>query len=42
VPDIAERDVYVCGAEPWVASVRRSTAAAGVPAEQLHVEKFGW
>jgi len=42
VPDIAERDVYVCGPEPWVASVRRSTAAAGVPAEQLHVEKFGW
>jgi ferredoxin-NADP reductase len=42
VPDIAERDVYVCGPEPWVESVRRTTAAAGLPAEQLHVETFGW
>jgi len=42
VPDIAERDVYVCGPEPWVESVRRTTAAAGLPAEQFHVETFGW
>ena len=42
VPDLAERDVYVCGPEPWVASVRRTTAAAGLPPEQFHVETFGW
>ena len=42
VPDIAERDVYVCGPEPWVAGVRRTTAAAGLPPEQFHVETFGW
>ena len=42
VPDLAERDVYVCGPEPWVAAVRRTTAAAGLPAGQLHVETFGW
>jgi ferredoxin-NADP reductase/DMSO/TMAO reductase YedYZ heme-binding membrane subunit len=42
VPDVAERDVYVCGPEAWVARVRRSTAAAGLPDEQLHVETFGW
>jgi predicted ferric reductase len=42
VPDLATRDVYVCGPEPWVESVRRTTAAAGLPAEQLHVETFGW
>jgi predicted ferric reductase len=42
VPDIAERDVYVCGPEPWVAGVRRTTEAAGLPPEQLHVETFGW
>jgi predicted ferric reductase len=42
VPDIAERDVYVCGPEAWVESVRRTTAAAGLPAEQFHVETFGW
>jgi ferredoxin-NADP reductase len=42
VPDIAERDVYVCGPEPWVDGVRRTTQAAGLPPEQLHVETFGW
>ena len=42
IPDIAERDVFVCGPEPWVAAVRRTTAAAGLPAHQFHVETFGW
>ena len=42
VPDLAERDVYVCGPEEWVESVRRATLAAGLPAGQLHVEKFRW
>jgi predicted ferric reductase len=42
IPDIAERDVFVCGPEPWVAAVRRTTAAAGLPATQFHVETFGW
>ncbi|MBW0119596.1 ferric reductase-like transmembrane domain-containing protein [Pseudonocardia sp. KRD-169] len=42
VPDIAERDVYVCGPEEWTASVRRTLAAAGLPAAQLHVETFAW
>jgi predicted ferric reductase len=42
VPDIAERDVYVCGPEPWAEDVRRSTSAAGVPADRFHVESFGW
>jgi predicted ferric reductase len=42
VPDIAERDVYVCGPETWAGEVRRATAAAGVPADRFHVESFGW
>jgi predicted ferric reductase len=42
VPDIAERDVYVCGPEPWAADVRRTTEAAGLPADRFHVESFGW
>jgi predicted ferric reductase len=42
VPDIAERDVYVCGPESWAEDVRRTTAAAGLPAERFHVERFGW
>jgi ferredoxin-NADP reductase len=42
VPDIADRDVYVCGPEPWADDVRRTTGAAGVPADRFHVESFGW
>ena len=42
VPDIADRDVFVCGPEPWAEDVRRITAAAGLPADRLHVESFGW
>ena len=42
VPDIAERDVYVCGPEPWTDDVRRTTEAAGLPADHIHVETFGW
>jgi ferredoxin-NADP reductase len=42
VPDVAERDVYVCGPPEWTASVRRTLAAAGLPATRLHVENFGW
>jgi predicted ferric reductase len=42
VPDIAERDVYVCGPESWAADVRRTTEAAGLPADRFHVESFGW
>jgi predicted ferric reductase len=42
VPDIAERDVYVCGPQAWTDSVRATLAAAGLPARRLHVENFGW
>jgi predicted ferric reductase len=42
VPDIAERDVYVCGPERWAEDVRRTTEAAGLPPERFHVESFGW
>jgi ferredoxin-NADP reductase len=42
VPDIAERDVYVCGPEPWADDVRRTAEAAGLPADRFHVESFGW
>jgi len=42
VPDLAERDVYVCGPEPWAEDVRRTTEAAGLPADRFHVESFGW
>jgi predicted ferric reductase len=42
VPDLPERDVFVCGPEEWAEDVRRTTEAAGLPADRFHVESFGW
>jgi ferredoxin-NADP reductase len=42
IPDIAGRDVYVCGPEAWTGSVRRTLSAARVPDTRVHVENFGW
>ncbi|GAA1125046.1 ferric reductase-like transmembrane domain-containing protein [Kribbella jejuensis] len=42
VPDIAERDVYLCGPETWTDLVRSTLTAAGLPAERLHLESFKW
>ncbi len=42
VPDIADRDVFVCGPERWTAMVRATLIAAGLPEDLLHLETFGW
>ena len=42
VPDVAERDVYVCGPEPWTRLVIRDLRALGVAQDHLHVESFAW
>ena len=42
VPDVAERDVYVCGPGPWADLVLRDLRAAGVPEAHIHLETFGW
>ena len=42
VPDVAERDVYVCGPRPWTQLVVRDLRAAGVPEHHVHLENFGW
>ena len=42
IPDIAERDVYLCGPDAWTQLVQRTLTAAGLPAERLHLETFKW
>ncbi len=42
IPDIDQRDVFVCGPEVWAQSVRRAARACGVPDSQFHIESFGW
>ncbi len=42
VPDIAERDVFVCGPPAWTEAVTRALTGARVPAANIHCELFGW
>ncbi|MCW2738045.1 ferredoxin reductase family protein [Nocardioides sp.] len=42
VPDVAERDVFVCGPRPWTDLVLRDLRGAGVPEHHIHLENFGW
>jgi predicted ferric reductase len=40
VPDIAERDVYVCGPPAMTTAVLRSVRQLGIPRRQVHAERF--
>ncbi|WP_239310651.1 ferric reductase-like transmembrane domain-containing protein [Frankia sp. Cj3] len=42
VPDIADHDVFICGPDAWMDAVRDAALLAGVPSEQLHLERFRW
>jgi ferredoxin-NADP reductase len=42
IPDIADRDVFLCGPSTWTAGMERLVLAAGVPAGRVHTESFGW
>ena len=42
VPDIAERDVYVCGHPAWMDPVIAAAHQAGVPRQAVHHERFSY
>jgi predicted ferric reductase len=42
VPDVASCDVYVCGSPGMNDSVRHALRALGVPARQIHSERFSY
>ena len=42
VPDIAERDVYVCGNPAWMDAVIAAAREAGVPQASIHHERFSY
>jgi predicted ferric reductase len=41
-PAVADHDLFVCGPEPWMDTVRDAALAAGVPSDQIHLERFSW
>ena len=40
VPDIAEREVYVCGPPAMADAARKSVRKAHVPSRYIHTERF--
>ena len=42
IPDLIERDVFLCGPSAWTEGVERLVRSAGVPADRVHTESFGW
>lgn len=40
VPDVASQDVFVCGPESWTDAALAALSGAGVPHDQVHVERF--
>lgn len=40
IPDVADRDVFVCGPPGFTEAARRALHQAGVPAGRVHVERF--
>jgi len=42
VPDIAENDVFLCGANDWMDAARQAAIACGVPTAHIHDERFSW
>ena len=42
VPDVADRDVYLCASSRFAAAVRSALRAAGLPRRRLHEESFAF
>jgi ferredoxin-NADP reductase len=42
VPDLGERDVYLCGPEPLARGLAAELRHAGVPEERIHLESFAF
>ncbi len=42
IPDVAQRDVYICGPTGFTASVQEAARALGVPSDRIHHETFAF
>lgn len=41
-PDLESSDLYLCGPTSWLDSVETDAHRAGLPAHQIHTERFDW
>lgn len=42
IPDLPDRDLVVCGPEPWADAVCAAAAEVGLPRTRVHRERFAW
>jgi len=42
IPDLVDRDVYICGPVAWADAVEADALLGGVAPESIHRERFGW
>jgi len=42
VPDLPQRDAFVCGPDAWMTAASLALTEAGLPEDQLHQERFTW
>jgi ferredoxin-NADP reductase len=42
VPDVASHDVFICGSPGWMDAAEHAVLAAGVPPENVHIERFAY
>ena len=40
VPDIADRDIFLCGPPPMMTALRKAMIELAVPKSQIHFERF--
>jgi predicted ferric reductase len=41
-PDLLKSDLYICGPGGWLDEIERDARSLGLPADQLHTERFDW
>ncbi len=42
VPDVDQREVYLCGSVGWMKAAERAALDAGVPRDHVHLERFAY
>jgi ferredoxin-NADP reductase len=42
VPDVANHDVFICGSPGWMDAAEHAVLDAGVPPENVHIERFAY
>jgi ferredoxin-NADP reductase len=42
VPDVANHDVFICGSPGWMDAAEQAVLDAGVPPENVHIERFAY